>query len=93
MIYLQLFAFIAFAAASLLIVFHVYVPDVDDPPPEARYLKRLGRIAIWDKERIIILISILVWLVNFSLLLEGSYLLQIMKDSFMNLVTSQVPYE
>jgi hypothetical protein len=71
----------------------VYVPDVDDQPPEARHLKKLGRIAIWNKEKTIVLIATGVWLVNFSLLLEGSYLLQIMEDSLTNLVISQVPYE
>jgi len=91
-LFLQLFTYIAFAAASLLIVFRVYVPNVDDQPPEARHLRKLDRIAIWNEEKIVVSIAMGVWLVNLSLLLEGSYLLQIMEDSLMNLVLSQVSY-
>jgi len=43
-------------------------------PPKARHLRELGRIAIWNTEKIIILIAMGVWLVNVSLLFEGSYL-------------------
>ena len=92
-LFLQLFAYIAFAAASLLIALHVYVAGADDQPPESRHLMKLGRITIWNKEKIIVLITMGVWLINFSLLLEGSYLLQIMDDSLMSLVISQVPHE
>lgn len=73
-LFLQLFAYIAFAAATLLIVLRVYVPDVDDQPPEAGHLRGLCRIGIWNKEKIIVLIAGGVWLVNLSLLIEGSYL-------------------
>jgi hypothetical protein len=38
-LFLQLFAYMAFAAASLLIVLRVYVPDADGQPPKARHLK------------------------------------------------------
>ncbi|KAN0121250.1 hypothetical protein V8E52_003838 [Russula decolorans] len=67
----QLFAHIAFAAASLLIVIRVYVPDADDQPPKPRHLRKLGRIAIWNTEKIIIIIAMSVWLINISLLIEG----------------------
>jgi hypothetical protein len=73
-LFLQLFAYIAFAAASLLIVLRVYVPDADDQPPKTRHLRKLDRIAIWNMEKIIILITTGVWLVNVSSLIEGSYL-------------------
>jgi hypothetical protein len=90
-LFFQLFTCIAFAAASLLFAFRVYVPDADDQPPKARHLRKLGRISIWNT-KIIILLSMGVCLVNVSLLLEGSYLLQIMGDSLTNLVISQVSY-
>jgi hypothetical protein len=88
LLFLQLFAYIAFAAASLLIVLRVYVPNADDQHPKPGHLRKLGRIAIWNTEKIIILIAVGVWLVNVSLLIEGSYLLQIMGDSLTDLVIS-----
>jgi hypothetical protein len=91
-LFLQLFAYIAFAAASLLIGLRVYVPDADDQPHKTRHLRKLGRISIWNKERVVILITMGVWLANVSSLLEGSYLLQIMEDSLTNLVISQASY-
>jgi hypothetical protein len=73
-------------------VLRVYVPDADDQPSKPGHLRKLGRIAIWNMEKIIILIAAGVWLVNVSLLIEGSYLLQIMGDSLTDLVISQVSY-
>jgi hypothetical protein len=90
--FLQLFSYIAFAAASFLVVLRVYVPDADDQPPKTRHLRKLRRIAIWNTEKSIILITMGVWLANVSSLIEGSYLLQIMEDSLTNLVISQVSY-
>jgi hypothetical protein len=73
-------------------VLRVYVPDADDQPPKTRHLRKLRRIAIWNTEKSIILITMGVWLANVSSLIEGSYLLQIMEDSLTNLVISQVSY-
>ncbi len=70
----------------------MYVPDADDQPPKAKHLRNLGRISIWDREKIIILIAVGVCLVDVSLLIEGTYLLQIMEDSSINMVISQVSY-
>lgn len=90
--FLQLFSYIAFAAASFLIVLRVYVLDADDQSPEMRYLWKLGRISIWNMEKTIILITMGVWLANVSSLLEGSYLLQIMENFLANFVILQVSY-
>ena len=89
---LQLFAYIAFAAASLLIGLRVYVPDADGQPPKTRRLRKLGRISIWNTEKIIVLITMGILLANVSSLIEGPYLSQTMEASLMNLVISQVSY-
>ena len=70
----------------------VYVLNVDDQSPEARHSRKLRRIAMWNKEKIIVSIATGVWLVNLSLLLEGSYPLQIKKKFLTKLVISQVSY-
>jgi hypothetical protein len=41
------------------------------------YSRKLGRIAIWNKQRIIVLIAVGVWLTDVAFLIYGEYLLQI----------------
>jgi hypothetical protein len=60
--------------------------------PEARRLRKHGRIAIWNRERIIFVFAMAIWVTDISLLINGKHLLQIMGESLVNLVTSQVLY-
>jgi hypothetical protein len=48
-----------------------------DHLPEIGRLKKLGRIAIWNKARIIVAISMAIWLADVALLIYGEDLLQI----------------
>jgi hypothetical protein len=57
---------------------------------EARRLTRLGRIAIWNRAKIIFAISMAIWVTDISLLMYGKYLLQTMGESLVFLVISQV---
>jgi hypothetical protein len=55
----------------------VYVPIFYAHSSEARRLRKLGRIAIWNKAKVIIAIALAIWLADISALLYGKYLLQI----------------
>jgi hypothetical protein len=48
-----------------------------DRPPEARRLRELDRIAIWNRDKIIIAIAMAIWVTEISLFVHGKYLLQI----------------
>jgi hypothetical protein len=59
-----------------------------DLSPEARHLRNLGRIAIWNKAKIIFAIAMAIWLTENSLFLLGEYLIRIMSESLVYLVIS-----
>ena len=44
-----------------------------DHDSEVGHLRKLGRVAIWNRERIVILIAIGVWLTDVAFLLVGEY--------------------
>jgi hypothetical protein len=52
-----------------------------DHPSEAGRLKKLDSIAIWNKAKIVVAISMAIWATDISLLVYGNYLLQIMGKS------------
>jgi hypothetical protein len=44
-----------------------------DHHPEAEHLMKLGRTAIWSNKKIIILISMIIWMVDVGFLISGEY--------------------
>jgi hypothetical protein len=64
-----------------------------DHPPEAKRLRKHGRIAIWNRAMIIFVIVVaIVWVTDIALLVDGKYFLQIMGESLVSMVISQVSY-
>jgi len=59
-----------------------------DCPSEARNLRKLGRIAIWNMKKIIIAIAMIIWVADVTLLVHGKYFLRIMELSPIILVMS-----
>ena len=49
-----------------------------DYPPKSRNLKNLGRIAIWNMNKIVIAVAMAIWLTDVSLLIRGKYFLRFM---------------
>ena len=62
----------------------------DHPPEATRRLRKLGRIAIWNRNKIVSAIAIGVWLADASFVIYGGYLPQIMGECPLNQVASQV---
>jgi len=60
--------------------------------PEAGHLRMLGRVAIWNREKIIILFAIGVWVTNVAFLINGECPLPIIEVFLTSPVISQVPY-
>ena len=60
-----------------------------DNPPEAMRLRKLDRIAVWNREKIIIAIAMTIWVANVAISIRGKYLLQIMEEPLVILVISQ----
>ena len=52
-----------------------------DHPPEARCLKKLGRIAIWNREKIVYVTAMGILATDFAILVNGEHLRHIMGDS------------
>ncbi len=52
----------------------------------------LGRVAIWNREKIIILIAIGVWVTDVAFLINGEYPLPIIEVFLTSPVITQVPY-
>lgn len=52
----------------------------------------LDRIAIWNMNKIVVAISMAIWVADVSLLTYGEYFLRITKLSLIILVMSQVSY-
>jgi hypothetical protein len=60
--------------------------------PEAGLLRILCRVAIWNRERIVILIAMGVWVTDVAFLINGEYPLPIIEVFLTSLVISQVSY-
>jgi hypothetical protein len=59
-------------------------------PPEERRSRKPGRLAIWNRSKIIVAIAMGIWMADISLFLSGKYLLQIIGESPLHLVISQL---
>jgi hypothetical protein len=42
-----------------------------DHHPEAGHLRKLGRMAIWNREKIVVLIAMAVWVADAAFLING----------------------
>jgi hypothetical protein len=62
------------------------------PHPEAGHLRKPGRVAIWNREKIIILLAMGVWVADVVFLLNGEYLLPIIEVFLTGSVILQVSY-
>ena len=51
-----------------------------DHPPEPRRLRGVGRIAIWNRKKIVIAIAMSIWLADIAFIIDGKYLVQIMGE-------------
>ena len=63
-----------------------------DHHPEAGDLRELGRVAIWNRDKIIILIAMAIWVTDVAFLINGEYPLPIIEEFLTRLVISQVAY-
>ena len=61
-------------------------PTCYDYPSEARCLRKLERIAIWNRDKIVLAVSMGIWMADIALLIHGKYLLQIMRECSVNVV-------
>lgn len=43
-------------------------------PPEPRRLKKLGRIAIWNRVKIVLVLAIAIWMIDIVFAIDGKYL-------------------
>jgi hypothetical protein len=46
--------------------------------PRSKVLRKLGRIAIWNKQKVVFAFAMGLWVADVSFLIDGMYLLQIM---------------
>ena len=60
--------------------------------PEAGHLREVGRVAIWNREKIIILIAMGVWMTELVFLINGEYPLPIIEAFRTSPMISQVAY-
>ena len=63
-----------------------------DHHPEAGHLREIGRVAIWNRDKIIILIAMAIWVTDVAFLINGEYRLPIIEVFLTSLVISQVAY-
>jgi len=65
-----------------------------DHHPEVGHLlaRKLGRLAIWNREKIIILIAMAVWVTDVAFLINGEYPLPIAEIVLTTRWISQVAY-
>ena len=63
-----------------------------DRPSESRCLGKLDRIALWNKEKIAVIIAMGIWLTEVAFLLNGKCLIHIMGEPAVNLVILQASY-
>lgn len=59
--------------------------------PPSKVLRKLGRIAIWNKQKFVFAFAMGLWVADVSFLIDGMYLLQIIGKWLVNLVILQVP--
>jgi len=59
-----------------------------DHPREAGCLRKLGRFAIWNREKIVIIIAMCVWMTDVGFLINGKYFLTDCRRTFTKLVIS-----
>ena len=59
---------------------------------EAEHSRKFGRVAIWNREKIAILIAMLVWVADLALIIYGEYLLTIIEVFLTSPVILQVAY-
>ena len=63
----------------------------EDRSPESRRLRKLDRIAVWNKEKIAIIVALCIWVTDIAFLLNGKCLLHVGEPT-VNLVISQPSY-
>ena len=63
-----------------------------DYHPEGGHLRHLGRIAVWNREKIIVSVAIAVWVADVAFLINGEYPLPIIEIFLTSPVISQVPH-
>jgi hypothetical protein len=56
----------------------MYVPMPYGHPLESRRLRKLGRIAVWNRARVVIVMAMAIWVTDVSILIKGRFLQQIM---------------
>jgi hypothetical protein len=62
-----------------------------DYPPESRRLWN-GSIAIWNTQKIVVIVAMGIWVTDIAFFMNGKYLLQVMGEPLLNLVISQASY-
>lgn len=60
-------------------------------PPEPRRLKKLGRIAIWNRVKIVLVLAIAIWMIDIVFAIDGKYL-PMLWAYFVNLLIPQLSY-
>ena len=60
--------------------------------PEAGHLRKLGRMAIWTREKIVILFAMGVWVADVAFLIYGKYCPLIIEVFLTSPVISQVSH-
>jgi hypothetical protein len=63
-----------------------------DYPQEVGNSRKVDRKAIWNREKVIVLIAMGVWVVDVVFLIDGEYLLAIIGVFLANPMISQVAY-
>jgi hypothetical protein len=69
--FFQIFAYIAVACSSLLILFRTYVSYALRLSSSSTTLIFGARVAIWDRNKIIVTIAMIAWLANVAFLIRG----------------------
>jgi hypothetical protein len=65
--------------SSLLIMLRVYVShELRSTFPNQGAQGRLCRIAVWNKDKIVVVISTIIWMTDVAFLVNGKYLPHIM---------------
>ena len=59
---------------------------------EAEHLRKVGRVAIWNREKMIILIAMGVWVTELAFLINGECPLPIIEVFITSRMISQVPH-
>jgi hypothetical protein len=70
----------------------MYVPHALLSSSRSKSFEDDGRIAIWDKNQVVFVIAMGIWVTDISILINGKYLLQITGEPLEHLLMSQVSY-